>query len=282
VNNAGFSPGCPAKQCELAENARYVLPALVGPRTVNRSRRQVSVTAKALPRCRFRTDETSDRPENVTPTADTDSVLDLVLPLECGGCGGPSTRWCAACARQLAVKADQPHLITPRVDPGVPVLSLGRYAGARRQAIVALKEHGRADLIGPLASVLRSGLHNLLTWGLAATPLTIVPAPTRRSAARRRGGDPVTRMVRAATAGLDGVDVVQALRLRALVRDSVGLSGADRQRNIAGRVKIIKPVSGNVLLVDDIVTTGATAAESVRMLDISGAHVAGVLSIANA
>ena len=69
-------------------------------------------------------------------------MLDLVLPLECGGCGAPSTRWCPACARQLAVKADEPHLITPRVDPGVPVLSLGRYTEARREAIVAVKEHG--------------------------------------------------------------------------------------------------------------------------------------------
>jgi predicted amidophosphoribosyltransferase len=215
-------------------------------------------------------------------------MLDLVLPLECGGCGAPSTKWCAACARQLAVKADEPHLITPRVDPGVPVLSLGRYAGARREAIVAVKEHGRADLIAPLAIALRAGLERLLTWGVVATPLTIVPAPTRQSAARRRGGDPVTRMARAATAGLcdvGGVDVIQALRMRALVRDSVGLSIADRQRNIAGRVKIgrhIEVQAKDVLVVDDIVTTGATASESVRVLRIAGAHVAGVLAIANA
>ena len=215
-------------------------------------------------------------------------MLDLVLPLECGGCAAPSTKWCAACARQLAVKADEPHLITPRVDPGVPVLSLGRYAGPRREAIVAVKEHGRADLIAPLAVALRAGLERLLTWGVVATPLTIVPAPTRRSAARRRGGDPVTRMARAATAGLRDVrdvDVIQALRLRALVRDSVGLSSADRQRNIAGRVKISKHfevLANDVLVVDDIVTTGATASESVRVLRIAGAHVAGVLAIANA
>jgi predicted amidophosphoribosyltransferase len=208
-------------------------------------------------------------------------VLDLVLPLECGGCGAPSTRWCDACAQQLAVKADEPHLLTPRVDPGVPVLSLGRYAGARREAIVAVKEHGRADLIAPLAVALSAGLTNLLTWGVLGTPLTVVPAPTRRSAARRRGGDPVARMARAATADLPGVHVTQALRMRAMVRDSVGLSGADRQRNIAGRVKIIKPVSGGVLVVDDIVTTGATASESVRILGIAGAQVTGVLAIAN-
>jgi predicted amidophosphoribosyltransferase len=95
-------------------------------------------------------------------------------------------------------------------------------------------------------------------------------------------------MARAATAGLHdvrGVDVVQALRLRALVRDSVGLSIADRQRNIAGRVKIGKHIevqAQDVLVVDDIVTTGATASESVRVLRIAGAHVAGVLAIANA
>ena len=209
-------------------------------------------------------------------------MLDLVLPLECGGCGAPSTRWCPACAHQLAVKSDEPHLITPRVDPGVPVLSLGRYTGARREAIVAVKEHGRADLITPLAGALQAGLERLLTWGVIGTPLIVVPAPTRRSAARRRGGDPVTRIARAATDGLPGVDVIQSLRLRGLVRDSVGLSGADRQRNIAGRVKISKAVAAAVLVVDDIVTTGATASESVRVLRIAGAQVAGVLAIANA
>jgi predicted amidophosphoribosyltransferase len=92
-------------------------------------------------------------------------------------------------------------------------------------------------------------------------------------------------MARAATADLRGVDVVQALRLRALVRDSVGLSSADRQRNIAGRVKITKPVevlANDLLVVDDIVTTGATASESVRVLQVAGAQVVGVLAIANA
>src|SRR5690242_16554960 len=145
-------------------------------------------------------------------------MLDLVLPLECGGCGAPSTRWCDACARALVVTPDQPHLITPRVDPGVPVLSLGRYAGPRREAIVAVKEHGRADLVAPLASALRTGIQRLLDWGVIGTSLTVVPAPTRRSAARRRGGDPVTRIARAATAGA-AFGTTPALRTRGLVRD---------------------------------------------------------------
>ena len=72
-------------------------------------------------------------------------LLDLVLPLECGGCGAPSTRWCPACAAALAVTPTS-RTWSPRGSiPGVPVFSLGRYAGPRRAAIVAVKEHGRAD-----------------------------------------------------------------------------------------------------------------------------------------
>jgi predicted amidophosphoribosyltransferase len=220
---------------------------------------------------------------DVSPGGDTGGVLDLVLPVECGGCGVPATRWCEACAHQLRVRADEPHVITPRVHPGVPVFSLGRYAGPRRCAIVAVKEHGRADLIGPLGTALRGGLRQLLAWGVLSAPLTAIPAPTRRAAARRRGGDPVTRIALAATAGGSGVAVAQTLRMKALVRDSVGLSVAARQRNVAGRVKLTARVpDGDVVVVDDIVTTGATASEAVRVLQTSGARVVAVLALANA
>lgn len=182
----------------------------------------------------------------------------------------------------MAVKPDQPYLVTPRLDPGVPVLSLGRYAGARRKAIVAVKERGRTDLIPQLATAVGQGIENLLTWGILETPLSVVPAPTRWSAARRRGGDPVTRIVQAATAGHPGLTVDAALRLKAFTRDSVGLSSADRQRNVTGRIRLTKPVGSRVVVVDDVVTTGATAAESVAVLRNSGADVVAVLVLAHA
>ncbi|MDZ4270143.1 MAG: ComF family protein [Mycobacterium sp.] len=208
-------------------------------------------------------------------------MLDLVLPQQCGGCGAPATAWCAACGKDLTVNPDEPHLVTPRLDPGVPVLSLGRYAGARRKAIVAVKEHGRRDLVHPLAAALAAAVHNLLTWGVLDTPLTVVPAPTRRSAARRRGGDPVTRIAQLATARHPGLTVAPALRLKAFTRDSVGLSSADRQRNIGGRIRLSTAVSGPVVLVDDVVTTGATATESVGVLQTC-ADVVAVLALAHA
>lgn len=167
----------------------------------------------------------------------------------------------------------------------MPVFSLGRYAGARRNAIVAVKEHGRADLVRPLGAALRGGLRQLSTWGVLGAPLTVVPAPTRGHAARRRGGDPVARMAVAATAGGRDATVVRALRMTALVRDSVGLSSAARQRNVVGRVALCRSpqrLAGDVLVVDDIVTTGATVSESVRVLQTCGARVIAVLALANA
>ncbi|MDP9164999.1 MAG: ComF family protein [Actinomycetota bacterium] len=207
-------------------------------------------------------------------------MLDLVLPLECGGCGAPSTRWCSTCAEALAVHTDEPMVIAPRLDPGVPVFSLGRYAGPRRSAILATKEHGRTDLVAPLASAVQAGVARLLAWGIVERPLTVVPAPTRRSAARRRGGDPVLAMARAAAT--PGVTVVAALRMRAFTRDSVGLSPAQREQNIAGRVLLRADVRGEVLLIDDVVTTGATGCESVRVLHAAGARVSAILAVAHA
>lgn len=217
-------------------------------------------------------------------------MFDLILPLECGGCGAPSTRWCDACAAELSVAPGQPHVVNPRVDPQVPVFALGRYAGARRQALLAMKERGRGDLVAPLAHALAVGVDRLLSWGMVETPLTIVPAPTRRSAARRRGGDPVTRVAVRAIAGHPDIAVVPALRMKALVRDSVGLGTSAREHNVAGKVLLRArrpwlpgaPPGAEVVIVDDVVTTGATARESVRILRAAGIRVAAVLAIAAA
>lgn len=204
-------------------------------------------------------------------------MLDLVLPLTCGGCGAPATRWCSACASAFTA---EPVVVTPRVDPGVPVLSLGRYAGARRQAIVTMKERGRRDLTAPLGAALARGVAQLLCWHLVEQPVTLVPAPTRWTSARGRGGDPVTAVAAVATR-IPGVRLASLLRMRVGARDSVGLSISARQRNVSGRVALrrTRTPDTDLVLVDDVVTTGATATESVRVLKSAGFRVAAVLTL---
>ncbi|MBA0045549.1 ComF family protein [Mycobacteroides sp. LB1] len=204
-------------------------------------------------------------------------MLDLVLPLACGGCGAPSTRWCEACADAFSA---EPVVVTTRVDPGVPVLSLGRYAGPRRQAIVTMKDRGRHDLTLPLGAALARGVGQLLRWHLVEPPVTLVPAPTRWTSARGRGGDPVTA-VAAVAAQIPGVHAVPLLRMKMGARDSVGLSISARQRNVTGRIAVRRGPRPDteLVLVDDVLTTGATAAESVRVLRTAGFRVAAVLTL---
>ena len=221
------------------------------------------------------------------------SLLDLILPGECGGCGVPGTQWCARCATELA---DDPVLLRPRVDPGVGVWALGPYSGARRRAVIAAKERGRRDLAAPLGSAVAGALGRLQQWRELdppdVAPVVLVPAPTRPRAARARGGDPVTRI---AVAAVGGRRVCPALVMRRAVRDSVGLSADQRRVNLEGGVRLTR--SGqvfarhlasepdalhriSVVLLDDVSTTGATAAESVRVLSRVGIRVSAVVVVA--
>ncbi|WP_067900801.1 ComF family protein [Nocardia vaccinii] len=206
-------------------------------------------------------------------------LLDLILPRTCGGCGAHGDVWCAGCARSLS---GTPVRVRPRTDPGVPCWALGGYAGAARRAVIAVKEHGRRDLAAPLGLALAGGLATLRD---PRRSLVLVPAPTKRSAARRRGGDPVARVARIAAGLLPDCGVASALRMHRAVRDSVGLGPRERRANLQGRITAragplraaLSAMNAEVVLVDDVLTTGATAGESVRALAAAGIGVRAVM-----
>ncbi|MFF2556237.1 ComF family protein [Nocardia sp. NPDC058058] len=195
-------------------------------------------------------------------------LLDLILPRACGGCGAGGTAWCAHCAAALS---GPPIRLRPRADPGVPCWALAPYRGAPRRAVLAAKEQRRADLAHSTGVALARGL-DLLRDG--SRPLILIPAPTRRAAARRRGGDPVLRSAHVAASWLPDCRLVRVLGLRPGVRDSVGLNRSDRQHNLRGRIIVAPrcaetlpfPANAEVVLIDDVLTTGATVTESVRAL----------------
>ncbi|WP_327109844.1 phosphoribosyltransferase family protein [Nocardia sp. NBC_01730] len=206
------------------------------------------------------------------------TLLDLILPTACGGCGLAGTAWCADCGAALAAP---PVRVRPRTDPGVPCWALGPYRGPGRRAVLAAKERGRRDLAEPLGAALAGGLARLRS---SDRPLVLVPAPSRAAAARRRGGDPVLRTASVAARCLPDSRVVSVLRVWRGVRDSVGLTSGERVHNLGGRVTTVPgcasewgiPKDAEVVVVDDVLTTGATARESVRALARIGLPIRGV------
>jgi predicted amidophosphoribosyltransferase len=175
------------------------------------------------------------------------------------------------------------------------VYAVGHYTGPRRRAILELKEHGRTDLARPLGLALAGAIRTVDGWSeLPATRrLILIPAPTRRVSVRRRGGDPVTAICTHACAALGpGAAVLPVLRTSSWARDSAGLSAAARSANLAGAVEIngrwrrhlaaVRDADAAVVLVDDVLTTGATAAESIKVLAGGGIDVHLVMVIAAA
>jgi predicted amidophosphoribosyltransferase len=200
-------------------------------------------------------------PDPTQPRSLLAPLLDLVLPADCAGCGGPEPPWCRWCRRHLGARSS-PHL------PGGPrVLAVGRYHGPLRAALLRYKERGRRDLARPLAALLAGPLHELAPPGPPGAPaLTwLVPAPSRPAAARARGGDHVLRLCRALSAQRSDLRVAHPLRLDRRVRDSVGLDAGQRAANLRGRVRVARarlpPAGDRLVIVDDVLTTGATLRE---------------------
>jgi predicted amidophosphoribosyltransferase len=212
----------------------------------------------------------------------------LVWPIACAGCGRPDVGLCGTCRAVLSGPAF--HVPMVGWPPGWGIWAASGYRGVPARLLIAWKERGRHDLTPALAGGLAASLSACRRAQVGESwsePWLLVPVPSARGARRRRGRDLVAELSGHAaavrTAGWPGPAprVVAALHHVRKVRDQSELGRSGRRANLAGALAVRPRLRSSLLqrscvVVDDIVTTGATAAEAARALTQAGARVVGV------
>jgi predicted amidophosphoribosyltransferase len=152
------------------------------------------------------------------------------------------------------------------------------YDGPVARVIAAFKDSGATGAAPALAAALRRTLR-VAADDLTPDPelrLLLVPVPSAPGSTRRRGYLPLVVLARAAR-----LPLTRALRHVRDVRDQAGLAAADRAVNLAGAMAADRSVAGRgVVLLDDVVTTGATLAEAARAVQEAGGRVLGAVTLA--
>jgi ComF family protein len=193
-------------------------------------------------------------------------ALAVLSPVDCAGCGSADRSLCENCQRELE------PAVTPRSLPdGSTVYTALRYEGVVRRTLLALKEGGRTDIVKPLSASLSAALAR------AAQPgAEFLSVPTSRAAWRRRGYDPVALLCK--RAGLEPARVLRSSRAT-LSQKTLGLE--DRALNLHESMRSRVSLGGRTfVLVDDVVTTGATLAEAARAVRAAGGEVVGHAALA--
>ena len=234
------------------------------------------------------------------------------------GAGSPLCESCLPQLHSALARVERVQVLQPLEGAAAPeVRAASRYEGMMPRALLALKNAGRTDLLPLLGEGLARSVYELLRAhreGLqpesaSSVPVEVllIPAPSSAQSVRRRGYAPANLLVQEAVRQLNrrlpasvrvrAVDVIgYAPRTRrgsgaSIISDAIsgaqneqkGLGAVGRAERMHGALRVMEPAlcAGRVSIIcDDVVTTGATASEMVRVLQEAGSRVLGVCAVA--
>lgn len=202
----------------------------------------------------------------------------VLAPPVCWSCSGLSRRGdslCGSCRASLHRLAPEPVLLS-----GVCVWAPFAYSGPARDLVRALKFRGALGLADSMAAqIVANAPDGLLEPAQVAARCTLVPVPLHPRRLRSRGYNQAAAIGEAIGARA-GLGVLDCLVRSGPSITQVGRDRATRRAGPAGSIRIVGGAPEKVLLVDDVVTTGATLGACRDSLAAAGAREIGAVCFA--
>lgn len=219
------------------------------------------------------------------------AVLDLFLGSRCVGCEAPGRMVCASCLAQVPRTPFPAWPVPPPLGLVTP-WAASPFEGTVQALVVGHKDHGQWGHRRLLGDLLAAAVAAAVATLPPAETVLLVPVPSRPGAVRRRGYDPLVAITATAARRLRrgrDVRVARVLVSRGGVADQAGLGAAQRAVNVVGSMRGRSGAVGrwarrvgaaHVVVVDDVITTGATAREAQRALTAVGLAPVAVAAVA--